>query len=185
MANKKVSAKKVTPQKKKDNKMMIIGLVAFILISTVALTMILGGKPQKETAASKDGGQSVSETVSGDGLKIAKAEVTETAKFYPYKVDNVNMEVFAVKASDGSIRTALNTCQVCYGSGRGYYKQEGNTLICQNCGNVFDVDQIEKVKNGCNPVPVGEENKKDDGSNIVISDTFMEGYKDLFLNWKQ
>lgn len=116
---------------------------------------------------------------------IPKDEVTENAKFYPYKVDNVTMEVFAVKAKDGTIRTALNTCQVCYASGRGYYIQEGDTLVCQNCGNVFDVDQIEKVRNGCNPVPVGEENKSDEGDNIVISKTFMEEYKNLFLKWKK
>ena len=45
------------------------------------------------------------------------------------------MEIVAVKALDGSIRTAFNTCQVCYNSGRGYYQQEGNELVCQNCGN--------------------------------------------------
>ena len=33
------------------------------------------------------------------------------------------LEVLAVKAPDGTIRTAFNTCQVCYGSGRGLYRQ--------------------------------------------------------------
>src|SRR5665647_3780741 len=58
-------------------------------------------------------------------IKILKSEVSSTAKFYPYKLDGTNMEIIAVKATDGTIRTALNTCQVCYDSGRGYYKQEG------------------------------------------------------------
>lgn len=29
------------------------------------------------------------------------------------------------------IRTAFNTCQVCYSSGKGYYVQSGNVLVCQ------------------------------------------------------
>ena len=53
------------------------------------------------------------------------------------------MVVLAFKASDDTIRTALNTCQVCYDSGRGYYVQEGDKLICQNCGNQFEADQVE------------------------------------------
>ena len=78
------------------------------------------------------------------------------------------MEVLAVKASDGSIRTAFNTCQVCYDSGRGYYKQQGKVVVCQNCGNQFKLDQIEKIKGGCNSVPIMKENKTDDSENIVI-----------------
>ena len=39
------------------------------------------------------------------------------------------IEVLAVKSSDGTIRTAFNTCQVCYASGRGYYIQQGDGLI--------------------------------------------------------
>jgi len=35
------------------------------------------------------------------------------------------MEVLAVKAPDGTIRTAMNTCKICYDSGAGYYVQEG------------------------------------------------------------
>jgi len=40
------------------------------------------------------------------------------------------MEVLALKAKDRTIRTALNTCQVCYASGKGYYVQEGDVLVC-------------------------------------------------------
>ena len=123
-------------------------------------------------------------TTSGE-LKILKSEVSETAKFYPYKSGKTNMEVLAVKASDGTIRTAFNTCQVCYSSGRGYYKQQGNELICQNCGNRFKLDQIEKIKGGCNPVPIMKDSKTDDGTNIVVSQAFMEENKALFGNWKK
>lgn len=118
-------------------------------------------------------------------IKIPKSEVSGTAKFYPYKLDNINMEVIAVKATDGTIRTALNTCQVCYDSGRGYYVQSGEYLVCQNCKNRFHIDQVEKVKGGCNPVPILEADKKDTGDSILISKDFMAKQKEYFSKWKK
>jgi len=118
-------------------------------------------------------------------LKIVKSEVTEIAKFYPYKSGRVNMEVMAVRASDGSIRTAFNTCQICFDSGRGYYEQQGDVMVCQNCGNRFKLDQIEIIKGGCNPVPIMEENKTEDNENIIIPQAFMEENKGLFKNWRR
>jgi hypothetical protein len=121
---------------------------------------------------------------SGD-LKILKSEVTETAKFYPYKADGVYMEIIAVKASDGTIRTAFNTCQVCFDSGRGFYTQQGDELICNNCGNRFKIDKVEKIKYGCNPIPITKENKLDDGKYITISKAFLVKYKEYFAKWKK
>lgn len=121
---------------------------------------------------------------SGD-LKVLKSEVSTTAKFYSYQAGKTKMEVLAVKASDGTIRTALNTCQVCFDSGRGYYKQQGDELVCQNCGNRFQLDQIEKIKGGCNPVPIMNEDKTEDDDYIVISHAFLEENQGLFANWRK
>lgn len=117
-------------------------------------------------------------------IKIAKSQITSKASFFPYTVDGVNMEIIAVKATDGTIRTALNTCQVCYDSGRGYYIQEGLYLVCQNCGNRFHVDQVEKIKGGCNPIPVMAGDKSDLGDSIVISQDFAASQKQYFVRWK-
>ncbi len=118
-------------------------------------------------------------------IKVPKAEVTAQAKFYPCKIDNITMEVIAVKASDGSIRTALNTCQVCFDSGKGYYVQTGEYLVCQNCKNKFHIDQVEKVKGGCNPVPVLQEDKTDLGDSIAIAKDFLASQKEYFKKWKK
>lgn len=120
-----------------------------------------------------------------DAIKIIKSEVSSTARFYPYNLDGTNMEIIAVKATDGTIRTALNTCQVCFDSGRGYYKQVGDYLVCQNCGNRFHIDQIEKIKGGCNPVPILETDKKDMGNYIALSKDFIATQKQYFTNWKK
>jgi Predicted membrane protein len=95
------------------------------------------------------------------------------------------MEIIAVKASGGSIRTALNTCQVCYRSGRGYYKQVGDVFVCQNCGNRFKIDQVELIKGGCNPVPILDGDKTDSGDSIGISKAYLESAAPYFAAWKK
>ncbi|MFZ2636165.1 MAG: DUF2318 domain-containing protein [Rectinemataceae bacterium] len=118
-------------------------------------------------------------------IRIVKKDISVIAKFYPYTVNGKKMEIFAVKASDGTIRTALNTCQVCYGSGRGYYKQINSILECQNCGNRFKLDQIEKIKGGCNPIPILPESKTDLGDSIGISDAYLKSVAKYFAFWKK
>ena len=130
--------------------------------------------------------QTASPAKPGDwGIVIQKKDITSTAKFYPYTVNGKPMEVFAVKASDGTIRTALNTCQVCYASGRGYYKQEGSVFVCQNCGNRFSLDQIELIKGGCNPVPILKGDKTDLGDSIGIPKAYLASVATYFTRWKK
>lgn len=116
---------------------------------------------------------------------IPTSEISGTAGFYPVTVDGEEMEVLAAKASDGTIRTAFNTCQVCYDSGRGYYQQEGDVLVCQNCGNRFGMDQVEIESGGCNPWPIFDGDKTVTEDAITISYDFLHESKQIFANWKQ
>lgn len=120
----------------------------------------------------------------GESLVIPADEVTEAAQFYPINVNGTEMEVIAVRDSEGNIRTAFNTCQICYDSGRGYYKQEGNLFVCQNCGNRFTADQIEVEAGGCNPYPIFESDKTVTDESISISYDFLEKSAVIFSNWK-
>lgn len=162
---------------KNKNNFLLIGL----LIAVLAVSFIIKENFSKQESLSNENTPQVSQ---GEGIKILKSELTDQAKFYPYEIDGIQLEVLAFKASDNTIRTALNTCQVCYDSGRGYYVQEGDVLVCQNCGNRFAADQVEVIKGGCNPVPIMKENKTDDGTNITISETFLLENLYLFENWK-
>jgi uncharacterized membrane protein len=117
-------------------------------------------------------------------LFIPAKDITEEAVFYPLEIDGVDMEVFAVKAPDGTIRTAFNTCQVCYDSGYGYYVQDGGVFVCQNCGNRFRTSDIEIVKGGCNPLPITKDLKTVDENGITISRELLIKAKPIFENWK-
>lgn len=120
----------------------------------------------------------------GEDLVIPVKEVTETAAFYPVEIEGVKLEVLAVKGSDGEIHTAFNTCQVCFDSGKGYYKQEGNELVCQNCKNRFSMNQVGKAKGGCNPVPVPSEFITETDESITVSYDILTEAKEIFENWK-
>lgn len=150
-----------------------------LTIMIVLLTTILSGCGNGKTTSN-----TTQKITSGDNLIIPLEEVSEKAAFYPLDVDGTKMEVIAVKDSEGNIRTAFNTCQICYDSGKGYYKQEGDELVCQNCGNSFTMDQVGETAGGCNPWPILDENKTETDKEIKISYDFLKESSDIFSNWK-
>lgn len=141
---------------------------------------------QKETTSTDTAKKDTTKQSSAPAkdLVIDTSTVTNKASFIKYDNNGEAMEIIAVKASDGSIRTAFNTCQVCYSSGRGYYKQEGNELVCQNCGNTFTADQVALTKGGCNPVPIATSERKEADGKITIPGTVMQKASNIFKNWK-
>ncbi len=157
---------------KKSYKLIFAIIAAIIVVSAGIFIIKFAGNDSHNNVAVAD-------------IVISKSQITDKVTFYPVKAGKTNMEVLAVKASDGTIRTAFNTCQVCNGSPRAYYKQEGDVIVCQNCGNRFSMDMIEQQRGGCNPIPIYRENKKEDAENITISKDFIENNKELFTaNWK-
>jgi hypothetical protein len=117
-------------------------------------------------------------------LVIPISEITSEASFYAVEVGSTQMEVIAVEAPDGTIRTAFNTCQVCYSSGRGYYVQDGDSLVCQNCLNRFSMSDVEVESGGCNPVPIMPGDKTVTEDSIIVSGEFLSSARDIFANWK-
>lgn len=174
---------KMKKQIKKKNKSIYYVVLAAIVIVAFSGIILSNSIKGKESGTGQSKGAEAKLSANGD-LIIPVADVTEKASFYDYKVDDTKMQVMAVKAPDGTIRTAFNTCQVCYGSGRGYYVQDGDYLVCQNCGNRFGAADVEVSKGGCNPVPIFSENKTVDKTNITISKDFLKEAKQIFENWK-
>ena len=105
----------------------------------------------------------------GGYLAIPIADLSQTASFYKADLDGTEVELVALKDSKGNLRTAFNACQVCYSSGRGYYRQEGEYLVCQNCGNSFTIDQVGIASGGCNPWPILDSDRTVTDDEIQIS----------------
>ncbi|MGD9568966.1 MAG: Fe-S-containing protein [Sedimentibacter sp.] len=177
------NSKKGKGKSSKKNSNVILGVVAVIVIGIAAFTF-LNSKNEDENLTEQPKPTATSVTDEKGDMVIPKADVTDTATFYAYDELDTYMEILAVKASDGTVRTAFNTCQVCYSSGRGYYVQEGDVLVCQNCGNRFKMDEVEVARGGCNPVPIFKEMKTETDSTITIPKDLLVEAEGIFANWK-
>ena len=87
------------------------------------------------------------------------------ARFYSADLDGRAVKFFILQSSDGVIRSAFDACDVCYPSRRGY-RQEGDMMICNNCGQRFASVRVNVDQGGCNPAPLA---RTSDGSTIVIT----------------
>ncbi len=105
-------------------------------------------------------------TPSNGVLNIPVNDINDgKAHYFKVKADDgIMTSFFVLKSSDGIIRAAIDACDVCYRSGKGYV-QEGDFMVCTNCGRRFASTRINEVKGGCNPAPL---NRKIAGKNLVI-----------------
>jgi uncharacterized membrane protein len=106
-------------------------------------------------------------TADADGsLRFPAAAFADgKARFFTTTLpDGKSINFFAIKSSDGVIRAAFDACDVCFGARKGYH-QEGDVMVCNNCGQRFASAKINEVKGGCNPAPV---TRAIQGENLVI-----------------
>ena len=76
------------------------------------------------------------------------------ARFYNIEVPSGKIVYFfVVKDKNGIYRAAANECQVCYQVKKGF-RQEGEEMVCNNCGNRYPIEKIATEKGGCNPAPI-------------------------------
>ncbi|MDF1578852.1 MAG: DUF2318 domain-containing protein [Desulfurivibrionaceae bacterium] len=115
------------------------------------------------TSAESDAGGSTLLKPADGRLRIPIAGVNDgKAHHYQVKADDGTMvNFFVLKSRDGVIRAAIDACDVCYKAGKGYY-QEGDFMVCENCGQRFVSNRINVVKGGCNPAPLDRTVQGDD-----------------------
>ncbi len=102
----------------------------------------------------------------GGNIVIPLADVSDgNAHYYQYKTSSNTVKFFIIKSRDGVVRAAFDACDVCFSSRKGY-SQDGEVMICNNCGQRFHSSRINVVKGGCNPAPL-ERNVI--GNNLVIT----------------
>jgi uncharacterized membrane protein len=107
-------------------------------------------------------------------LEIPVAAVSD-GKAHHFQVkanDGTIVTFFVLKSADGVIRAAIDACDVCYRSGLGYY-QEGDKMVCKNCGQKFASNKINVIKGGCNPAPLNR---------VVAGDKLVIQMRDVDMN---
>src|SRR5512139_885955 len=112
-----------------------------------------------------------------DQVKIPlKALDSGKAIFLETESEGRKLYYFALKSSDGTYRAALDACDVCFRMNRGY-RQEGDLMVCNNCGQTFPSNRIGEVKGGCNPHPLAN---RIEGGQRVIRNADVLAAKDYF-----
>jgi len=97
------------------------------------------------------------------------------AKYFQFSpTPNQKIRFFVVKSTDGVIRAAFDACDVCWRAKKGYV-QQGNEMICVNCGLKFRTDKVNVVTGGCNPSALNRTLK--DGNVIITQQDVMSGLR--------
>jgi len=124
-------------------------------------------------------------------LVIQISDIKEYIEFYPVEINGLQMEVMAVKAPDGSIRTAFNACHFCYQRNNdtkalGYFMQIPGPKLVSLCGSerVYTMDQIQVSSTACHPEPITAENKTITAQTLTITRDYFIKAKDMFAVMK-
>lgn len=118
---------------------MVGFLMAALLMSTVSGHAFSLGKYEKVKVNNA--------TISLPVAKLADGK----ARFYRFEDGGKEIAFFAIKAADGSIKTAFDACDACYKSKKGY-EQQGDKMNCNNCNQKFAVNRLgPNASGGCNP----------------------------------
>jgi len=115
------------------------------------------------------------ETVKANGtvITIPVAKLSDgKARFYKFADNGKEINFFAVKTPDGTVKTAFDACDACYKSKKGY-EQQGDKMNCKNCNQKFAINRLgPNATGGCNP---GYLPYQPNGSTISISVTDLRG----------
>jgi uncharacterized membrane protein len=126
------------------------------IVLAVAALLIVAGAAFAFVSARGGGATAATTTQAAPGgdVKIALADVNDgKAHFYSYDAGGTQVKYFVLKSSDGKVRAAFDACDVCFAQKKGYH-QEGDEMVCNNCGRRFPSTKINEVEGGCNPSPV-------------------------------
>ena len=166
------------------NTVKILVLVA-VALAAVGAYLIAGKGGERATPVTADGSKPpVSVAGSGgaaprasEDVSIPVSELSGKARFYEYKAESgTTVRFFALKGSDGVYRAALDACDVCFHAKKGY-SQEGEDMVCNNCGMHFPSAKINEVKGGCNPIGL---ERKINGDRLDISAKELEAGASYF-----
>jgi len=143
---------------------------ALIVVALIAAVVVMnrgGASPAAATTASSSAGN----------VTMPMAQVNDgKAHFYTYDANGTTVKYFVLASKDGTVRAALDACEVCYPKKLGYH-QVGDYMQCNNCGKKFRSDQINVVTGGCNPIPL---TRSVTGSTLTIAASSLQAGAQYF-----
>jgi uncharacterized membrane protein len=171
----KLAAKKaaVLGTHRKNRMPLVAGLAAVIVIAAGAAWHF------SSSTAKTPASQAAGVKVSGDAVSIPVSTFDDgKAHYFEHKNGNVTIRYFVIKSADGVVRAAFDACDVCWPAGKGYV-QNGDYMVCGNCGQRFHSTKVNEIKGGCNPAPL--ERRVENGTLFIRVSDILAGitYFDL------
>lgn len=140
--------------------------IAVIVVAVIAFVMFGGGPGGFKTVSAEAG-----------VVKIPLKDVMGDGQAHHYTYHGTKpINFFILKSSDGVVRAAFDACDVCFREKKGY-RQEGDNMVCNNCGQRFPSVRINEIKGGCNPAPL---NRRIEGEYLVLEAADIEAGVNYF-----
>jgi uncharacterized membrane protein len=153
VAEKSASKKEMVlnTEKQSQSPLRTLAVIAVVVVAGLAFYLFqtsFDNKPQARTS-------SIQPEVTATEVSFPVQAFSDgQAKYFQYPGGNgITVRFFILKSSDGVIRAAYDACDVCWREGKGYY-QEGDFMVCRNCGQRFASVKVNEIKGGCNPAPL-------------------------------
>lgn len=110
-------------------------------------------------------------TVENGEVKVKLSALTGSmASYFVYRANGKDIKFFILRATDGSVRLALDACTACNHAKLGY-RQNGETMVCNNCGMSFKSTDVGHITGGCSPIPL---KNSQDGTTLVVKAKDLE-----------
>ena len=95
-------------------------------------------------------------------VRIPLSELNDSSlHYYAADVNNTVIRFLVIHRMNGDYATALDACQIC---GRQGYRQEGQNVVCRNCGAAIYIPSIGE-SGGCNPIGV---KSRVEGGEVIV-----------------
>jgi uncharacterized membrane protein len=147
--------------------LLVVGTCVLALLATV---MYFSFHPEQNKAITT---ATTITPVNGELIHAAAPLTDGLARHYVvHTEDGVGIRYFVLQTPDGRVRTAFDACDVCWRADMGY-AQNGEVMICRNCGMRFSANIIGEVRGGCNPTPL--QNVLRQGQVVIQLDHILEG----------
>ena len=114
----------------KSIKNFALPLLAVVVIVVV---FILSNKKTIVSTASQKS-SSLENYEVNNSFVIPISELTKDVKIFSLNNSGINIEILTAIDKNGNPKATLNTCQNCMGSPKAYFIQDGDSVVCQNCG---------------------------------------------------
>ena len=170
MAQEKRQAKKdaVLGTEKKGRMPLMVAIVCSILIIGGGIYYATYDRGNTSPVAASVASENTASQVSLPATLFDDGQ----ARHFEHVSGDFKIKYFFLKSSDGVIRAAFDACDVCWPAGKGYY-QDGDVMVCRNCGRRFASVLVNEVKGGCNPAPLNR--SLENGKLIIQIKDILEG----------